>query len=62
MEGNDLRKIFSGNFNGRIENAQWNVRIRLAVLLLLLLLLLLPPPINDTVMMEICDVLRALLQ
>jgi hypothetical protein len=44
---------FSGNFNGRIENAHWNVRIRLAVLLLL---------VNDTVMMEICDVLRALLQ
>ena len=42
VESNDLCKIFSGNFNGRFENARWNVRIRLAVLLLLLLLL------NDT--------------
>lgn len=40
MESKDLRKIFSGKFNGRIENAHWNVRIRLGVLLL--------PPINDT--------------
>lgn len=52
MESNDLRKIFSGNSNGRIENAHCNVRIRLAVLL----------PISDTVMMEFCDVIRALLQ